>query len=450
MENLTFAYDAMGVYIPGMHKRAYLCLLASFLTSAVQGDWTQWRGPLGTGESPDGDPPIHWSPTENIRWQQPIPGKGLSTPVIAGDLIFITTAVPFGERLQPKKDTAPGAHDNLLISFAHEFIVLAYNRHDGKLIWQRTVTRERPKEGGHFTGSLASNSPVTDGEFVYAFFGSRGLFCLNLAGDIVWEKDFGDMNTRHAHGEGSSPALQGNSLIINWDHEEASFVTAIDKRDGKERWKNDRDENTSWSSPLIVELSGRHQVIIPATGKSRGYDLETGEVIWECGGLSRNVVSTPVAAKGRVFLSNSYDWQMIQAIDLEGAKGDISGTKHLAWTHQRNTSYVPSPLLYKDTLYFLAHLANVMTGIDAGTGKVTVQPFRLDGINRVFASPVAAAGRVYVCDQDGTTHVFEHGTPPKPLAVNQLDDRFSASPIIEGKALYLRGENLYCIMEDPN
>jgi outer membrane protein assembly factor BamB len=450
MANLSFAGCAAHDTIRPMHKRRILLALAlaHLLLQAALGEWSQWRGPLGTGESPDGDPPIHWSATENIRWKQAIPGLGHSTPVIAGEHIFITTAVPYGERFDAKKDTAPGAHDNFPVTSAHAFMVIAYNRQDGKKRWEHTVTRERPREGGHFTGSLASNSPVTDGTFVYAYFGSRGLFCLDMKGEVVWEKDWGDMNTRHAHGEGSSPALHGNTLVINWDHEDASFITAIDKRTGQQRWKKERDEMTSWSSPLIVEHAGRHQVILPATGKSRAYDLETGEVVWECSGLSRNVVSTPVAGKGRVFLSNSYDWQAIQAITLEGARGDITKTKNLAWSHRQNTSYVPSPLLYKDTLYFLSHLANILTGIDVRSGEVIVAPFRLEGINRVFASPVAAAGRVYLCDLDGTTHVFKHGTPPRTLAVNQLDDRFSASPVIEGKALYLRGKHLYCIMEE--
>ena len=260
------------------------------------------------------------------------------------------------------------------------------------------------------------------------------------------------MNTRHAHGEGSSPALHGNTLVINWDHEDASFITAIDKRTGKERWKKDRDEMTSWSSPLIVEHAGRHQVILPATGKSRVYDLETGEVVWECGGLSRNVVSTPVAGKGRVFLSNSYDWQAIQAITLEGARGDITKTKNLAWSHQQNTSYVPSPLLYQGVVYNFVHYQATLCRTDLMTGDEGDGPRRLDVLGSLYASPVAAAGRVYLVDMDGVTLVLEHtgvDEALKALALNQLDDTFSASPAVAGKELYLRGDRyLYCLAEE--
>ena len=411
--------------------------------------WPQWRGPLGTGVAPRGNPPVVWSEEKNVRWKIAIPGKGHSTPIIWGDRIFITTAVPFGDAVAARHRHAPGAHDNLPSLHRRKFVVLAVNRRDGTILWRRTLRSERPHEGTHETGSWASNSPVTDGEHLFASFGSEGLYCLNMAGELLWQKDFGDMETLHGHGEGSSPALHGDTLIINWDHQGESFVTALDKRTGKERWKVARDEVTSWSTPLVVEHDGKPQVIIAATKRVRAYDLASGDVIWECAGLSRNVVASPVAADGFVYVASSYDRQAMLAIRLAAAKGDITNTDAVAWTRDRYAPYVPSPLLYGDMLYYLKHYQGRLTCVKAKTGETLFGPERLPGIQNVFASLVGAADRVYIVSRNGTTVVIKHGAKLELLARNRLDDSFSASPAVVGNELYLRGErNLYCIAAD--
>ncbi len=411
--------------------------------------WPQWRGPLASGLAPTGNPPIQWSETNNIRWKIPLPGKGHSSPIIWKDRIFVTAAAPFGEQREPVYSKAPGAHDNFPVSQKHRFIVMAIARENGKILWQKTAHETIPHEGGHYTGSLASNSPVTDGINVYACFGSHGLYCFDFNGKPIWQKDFGKMHSRHAHGEGSSPALHGNTIVVNWDHEEQSFLTALDKHTGKQIWKVAREETTSWSSPLIVEHKGQVQVIVSATGKVRGYDLNSGKVIWECGGLSRNVVASPVAANGIVYAANSYDWQAMLAIRLEGAQGDITDTKQVIWKLNRLTPYVPSPLLYDDSLYFLRHNQNVLTHLDAKTGESRGGSYRLSGLREIFASPVAAANRIYISDRSGYTLVFGHGANPQPLSMNHLDDSFSASAAIVDDEFYLRGEkHLYCIAEN--
>ncbi len=411
--------------------------------------WPQWRGPLGTGVAPDAKPPVEWSETKNIRWKTELPGNGHSTPIIWGDRIFLTAAVPYGDALKAKYSGAPGAHDNLPVTHQHKFVVFAISRRDGKIVWQRTVHQGFPHEGGHYTASLASNSPVTDGEFLFAFFGSHGLYCLNLDGELQWEKNFGKMQSKHGHGEGSSPALHGNTLIINWDHEGRSYVVALDKRNGKQRWKVMRDEVTSWATPIVIDHKGSPQVVICGTSRVRGYDLATGRIIWECGGLSANIVASPVAADGRVFAGSSYDKRALLAIRLEGARGDITRTDHVVWTRLRGTPYVPSPLLYGDSLYFLTHYQGVLTRVNAKTGEDQPGPFRLGGIRNVYASPVGAADRVYITDRNGTTLVITNDDKPSILAINRLDDSFSASAAIAGKELYLRGQRkLYCIAED--
>jgi outer membrane protein assembly factor BamB len=289
---------------------------------------------------------VEWNEARNVRWKAALPGSGHSTPIVWGDRVFITAAVPYGEALEPRYSGAPGAHDNVPVTHHHKFVVLAVKRQDGEILWQRTVYHALPHEGGHYTGSLASASPVTDGESLFAFFGSRGLCCLDLDGELQWKTDFGNMHTLHGHGEGSSPALHDDTLVVNWDHEGQSYVAAFEEHTGKQRWKVARDEVTSWATPIVVEHGGKLQIIISGTNRVRGYELATGRVIWECAGVSRNVVASPVSPDGMVYAASSYDRQAMLAIRLEDAKGDIAETKQVVWTRQHRTPYVPSPLLY--------------------------------------------------------------------------------------------------------
>jgi outer membrane protein assembly factor BamB len=413
-------------------------------------DWPQWRGPSANGVAPHADPPVHWSETSNIRWKIPLSGKGHSSPITFGDSVFVLAAVPAGEAQKPVFDVAPGVHDSAPVTHRHQFMALAIRRRDGVIRWRQVLREEWPHEGGHVTGSLASNSPVTDGERVYAFFGSRGLYCLDLEGNTKWSKDLGRMHTLHAHGEGSSPVLYDDTLILCWDHEGESFLYAFDKRTGEQRWKVPRDEKTSWSTPLVVLHEGRPQIVASATKRVRGYDLATGRQLWECAGLTENVVSSPVYdGEGIVIAGNSYYRQAMLAIRLKGAHGDVTSTDRVAWTLNRSTPYVSSPLLYGDTLYFLRHNQNILSRLEPATGRPRGEPLRLEGIKDfIFSSPVGAAGRIYVTGRDGVTVVLRHDRENATLAVNQLDDSFSASPALVGRELYLRGERfLYCIEE---
>jgi len=410
--------------------------------------WPQWRGPLGTGVAPGGTPPVQWSEESNIRWKIPLPGLGHSTPIIWNDRVFLTTAQPFGPQQTPRRSGRPGAHDNLPVSQQHHFIALALHRQTGKILWQKTLHTALPAEGGHTTASLASASPVADGDHVFVFFGSHGLFCLDHDGNQIWKKHLGQMQTKHGHGEGASPVLYRDTLIVNWDHEGDSFLAAFDKSTGQQRWRNRRDEVTSWSTPIIVEHNGAAQVIVPGTSRVRGYDLQTGSVVWECGGLSANIVASPVSSGGIVIVGSSYEKRAMLAIRLEGARGDITSSGQVLWSRRRGTPYVPSPLLYDNALYFHAHYQNILTRLEADTGKEAPGPFRLPGIGNVYASAVGADGRVYVTGLEGTTLVFTRDASPKVLARNLLNDRFNASAAIVGRDLFLRGEKfLYCIAE---
>ncbi len=421
-------------------------LVASCL--AEDGVWPQWRGPLGTGEAPNADPPIQWSETENVRWKTAIPGKGHSSPIVWKDRIYLTTAIPFGKPRLPVFDNAPGSHDNLPVTRSHRFAVVAVNRADGEIVWQTVVHEAFPHHGGHVSGSLASNSPVTDGEIVIAFFGSHGLHALDRQGKVLWENDLGKMQTKHAHGEGASPALQGDVVVVNWDHEDASALHAFDKRTGKERWKVARDEGTSWSTPIIVKHANQFQVIVSATTRIRSYALETGELLWECGGLSNNVVASPASRHGIVVAGSSYEKKAMVAIQLDGAKGDLTHTDHVLWRTNQRTPYVPSPLLYDRTVYFFNHYQPILSCLHLETGEKRAGPFRLSALDSLYASPVAAADRLYFTDLSGATMILRHGDAPEPIAINKIDESVSASLALAGKDLFIRSESsLYAIRE---
>lgn len=412
--------------------------------------WPQWRGPFANGVAPHANPPTEWSESKNVRWKLPLSGKGHSSPIVIGDRVVLMMATPVGDAQKPVFDSAPGVHDSVPVTHRHQYSVMAVSRATGAILWQKVVREEWPHEGGHETGSPASNSPVTDGQFIYAFFGSRGLFCLDMEGAVRWEQQLGHMQTLHAHGEGSSPALYQDTLIVNWDHEGESALYAFNKATGQQRWRVTREEKTSWSTPLVVEHEGKPQIVVSATKRVRGYDLATGAVLWECAGLTDNVVSSPVHTRGIVIAGNSYYQQAMVAIRLAGARGDISRTDRVAWRLNRLTPYVSSPLLYGDTLYFLRHNQNVLSRLDPETGQPRGEPLRLDGIRDfIFSSPVGAAGRIYITGRDGNTTVLRHDRGNATLAVNHLDDSFSASAAVSGGELYLRGEkNLYCLAAD--
>lgn len=423
---------------------------ASVLGQAVDplGQWGQWRGPLATGAAPRATPPVEWSETKNIRWKTKLPGLGHSSPVVWGGLVFVTTAERVGPRKPFTGSVPEGAHNNMDPESDYQFAVIAIDRQTGVVTWRRTVATRQPHESTHESATWASNSPVTDGEHVIAFFGSNGLYCLDTTGRLVWERDFGDMRVKHGHGEGASPALHGETVVVNWDHEGASFIVAVAKSTGEELWRQPRDEITSWATPIVVEQGGQEQVVVSGTKRVRGYDLETGRVIWEAGGLPGNIVASPVATNGMVFAAGSYEKQTLLAIRLAGAKGELSDSKQIVWRKERSTPYVPSPLLHGDWLYYLRHYQGVLSRVNATSGDEPSGPFRLGPLFNIYASPVAAAGRIYVTDRNGKTLVLSSDAEPGALALNELDDRFSASAALAGDAMFLRGEKfLYCIGE---
>ena len=419
---------------------------------ALADDWPQWRGPLGNGVALNSDPPDTWSETENIRWKIKIPGNAFGTPVIWGRHVFVSTAIQAGnsnvsdgllQRLTRRIVGTEGATN------AHRYVALALDRHDGSIIWENTLREAIPHEGKHQTGSWASASAVTDGQVVCTFFGSIGLYCLNMNGEQLWSYDFGDMEIRMGFGEGASPALHGDTIVITWDHQGESFITALDKYTGRELWRSERDEITSWSTPVIVEHNGINQVITSATNRVRSYDLRDGTLLWDGDGVTLNAIPTPVSEEGIVYLTSGYRGDTLYAVDLDNASGDITGSESIIWSLDRDTPYVPSPVLYKGILYFTKGNEGILSAFNSKTGQPYYGPQRLPGIRSIYASPVAANDRLYITSRDGTTAVISAGPSFEVLSANILDDNFDASPAIAGGELYLRGhQHLYCIAND--
>jgi len=405
--------------------------------------WPQWRGPDMTGVAKHATPPVEWSETKNVKWKVEIPGRGSASPVVWGDRLFVLTAVPEG--LAP--DAAHAPHGGVTPRRPHRYTVIAIDRKTGKTIWERVAGEDTPHEATRAdNGTWASSSAITDGEHVIAYFESGGLYAYDMNGTLVWKKSLGLKSMRNQFGEGSTPALFGKHLVVVWDHQGQSFIAAFDKATGAELWRKNRTEIDTWATPLITMVDGRAQVVAPAMRQITSYDLETGDVVWQSAGLTMNPIPSPVLHDGLAILMSGFQGNSAKAIRLAGAKGDITGTPAVVWTYMRDTPYVPSPIVYDGIVYFLKTNNGLVTALDATTGTPHYQLQRLDAVPEIFASPVGAAGRVYIVGRDGKTVVLKHGKTFEVLATNSLDDGFDASPALVDNDIYLRGYKfLYCL-----
>ena len=402
-------------------------------------NWAQWRGPWATGIANEGNPPIEWSEEKNIHWKVAIPGKGHATPIVWGDQIFLAAAIPIDKMVDSneQKDNA----DKI-----HEFSLISIDKNTGKTLWHRKLREDYPADDTHDIGSWASNSPVTDGQYIYAYFGSRGLYCLDLQGNLKWERDLGEMEKLRSFGEGTSPVLYKNKLIILRDHEGQSSIIVMDKNNGKDVWVQNRDEASSWATPFLVEINSQIQIITSATDRIRSYDLETGKIIWEASGMTRNVIPSPVLKDNIIYLTSGFRGNKLLAIDLLKAKGNIDNSDAIVWNYDEYTPYTPSPLLMGDLIYFLRENDGRLTCLNAKDGYENYTNERLEGLGDIFTSPVGLKDRIYFLGRKGVTFVVKHGPKFEVLAKNQLDDIFMASPVIVGDTIYLRGyKNLYSI-----
>ncbi len=422
---------------------------AQLNTGDYLNNWPEWRGLYNTGAAPLGNTPTEFSETKNIKWKTEIPGKGHATPIIWGNQIILQTAVATEKKVEKTDDDS--AEGNRMspsqTDLIHQFTVISVDKNSGKILWQKVVREEHPIERTHELSSWASNSPCTDGENIYAFFGSRGLFCLDFEGNVKWERDFGQMEIVASFGEGASAAVYKDKVFVQWDHQQESYLYALDKKTGKEVWTGERDEITSWATPLVIAVNDKTQVITSATNKVRSYDAETGEIIWECTGMTKNVIPNPMFADGILYLMSGFRGNALKAIDLSRAKGDITGTAAILWEYNQDAPYTPSPVLMGGKLYFLKSNNGSMTCLDAKTGAVIYSNQKLDGISTIFSSPTGSGNKIYVAATN-VVDVIKAGNEFSLLSKNTLDDTFHASPVIVGNDLFLRGfKSLYCISE---
>lgn len=410
-----------------------LCFVFVLLAAmpAAADNWGHWRGDDGNGVSKTATPPTEWSDTKNVKWKVAIPGLSSGSPVIWENQVFVVTAEGSG-----------GEIPNL------EFKVLAFDRKTGDKNWEQTALKATPHEGTHSTNGFASASPCTDGEHLYAHFGSRGLFCYTLDGKLVWKReDLGKMRTRATFGEGSSPTIAGDKIIVPWDHEGQSHLFALNKLTGKTIWKIERDEPTCWATPLVVEHNGKQQVIMNGQTAARSYDLDSGEELWRCGGQTQRPVACPVIGDDMVYVGSGFRGSFLGAFRLDG-QGDIEGTDSVAWTKSKNTPDIASLLLSENRLYYHKEKSGILTCVDAKTGKPFYQAKRLPELNRLYASPIAAGGHVYVTGRSGTTVVIKDAEKLEVVARNSVGETVDATPAPVDNELFIRGErHLFCIAE---
>ncbi|QEL15692.1 serine/threonine protein kinase [Limnoglobus roseus] len=431
-----------------MFRCLILALALSSVASAAD-NWPSWRGPTANGvAASDANPPTKWDEKTNIKWKADLPGKGSATPVVWGDQVFVLTAVP-GREAKPEELPKVDRRFETKTEVPHNFYsfeVLSFDRTTGKPLWKKTAAEAVPHEGHHPTHSYAAGSPATDGKRLYVSFGSFGVFAFDLKGEQIWKRDLGRIHSRLGWGEAVTPVVHGDTVILNWDQEDGSKLIALDAATGDTKWEVKRDEKTSWNTPLIVEHGGTTQVLVNGTNRARAYNLVDGKVLWEVSGMTVNAIPSPLAADGVAYIVSGYRGAMAVAVPLD-SRGEVAkdGVK---WRYAKGTPYVPSPLLFDGRLYFTEANTQLLTVLDAKTGKPLQERERLQRVGSFYASPLAAAGRLYFVDRDGTTAVLSAGDKPEVLATNKLDDKTDASPVAVGKTLYLRGEkHLYAIEE---
>ncbi len=419
-------------------------------------NWPHWRGPHADGSAPLADPPTTWDGAsgKNIRWRAELVGQGSATPIIWGDQVFIVACEPTDRVATPAELPNPADRPPPRPGYDRQttepknffrFSVTSYERGTGKVVWRKVLAEAVPHEGHHATHSYASGSPTTDGERLYVSFGSFGIFCLDLTGQLLWERKLGRLTTRRGYGEAVSPVHHQGRLLINWDQEVDSALYCLDAKTGDTKWKADRDEITTWTTPLVTEFGGKTQVILNGTRKVRSHDLETGRVIWSCEGMTENAIPSALRYRDAAIILSGYQGNSGVSVPLS-SQGDLGRDGPVNWRTKSGNPYVPSPVLVGDHLYFTKGLANVLTALDAATGVPLFEGERLPGLAVIYASPILAGGRVYFTDRNGVTVVLQPGPTLKILATNALQDGVDGSPVAVGKQLFLRGQKaLYCI-----
>jgi outer membrane protein assembly factor BamB len=425
--------------------------------SASAADWPQWRGPQGSGIAEEKNLPVRWSATENIAWKSSLAGLGVSAPVVAGNRVFVTSQVGSGIR-RPGPRLAQGADASGSGETAlgagrgpnaqpdgdrTMFVVEAFDRSTGRLAWDYRFEAVGTLPTVHEKHNLASPSPVTDGQMVFAWFGTGQIVAIDTGGKLVWQRHLGqeiapfEINWGH----GSSPTVYKDLLILQCDHPAGASLLAVDKQTGKDRWKVDRGKGrSSYSTPFAVETPTGPELIVNSSVRVDAYDPTTGTFLWHVGGANQFPIPSPTWHNGILYLSRGYRSSPYMAI-RPGGRGDVSKS-HVVWEMGTGAPYVSS-LVYDGGLLYMASDVGAITAMDAETGKRIWQ----QRVNGVFsASPVAGDGKIYFVSESGVTFVVRSGREPEILATNDLGERVMASPAISNGQLFIRTDDrLICI-----
>ena len=428
--------------------------IALSVSTSAAAQWPQWRGPGGHGISPEKNLPTEWSPATadkpavNIPWKTEIPGRGHSSPIVAGNLVFVTTSIK-GEEVPGRKaqehlkfDYSPGyIHpDAVDIEFKHALKVFAIDATSGKVAWERTPYDGVMFDDRHRKNTFASSTMVADNERVYAFFESAGLYAYDFKGNLAWKRDLGGI-IKAGLGPGTSPILYKNLIVLQCDQEmgTGSFVVALDRKTGEEVWRADRTTRRSWATPLVVNTGTRDELIASGAEVVISYDPATGKELWRANGTQSHPIPSPVATKGLVFLTAGSQAKVVMAMK-PGGSGDLKDSKEtVLWRYNKGAAYVPSPIAIGDYLYLLTD-GGIMTCIDALTGERKYEGGRVPVPATFFASPVAFEDKILLTSEDGDSFVIEAGPVHKVLQTNSVGESVYASPAIANGTIYIRGE----------
>ncbi len=431
---------------------AFCSLLVLQSSARAVANWPQWRGPAGQGVSSEKNLPAEWSATKNIKWKTAIAGLGHSSPIVWGKKIFLTTALD-GATIPGRtpgvthhlSDGTDFVHpDAVGANLQHTFKIICLDRETGKILWERVAYEGPVADSRHKKASFASSTPATDGKYVFAFFGTEGLYAYDLNGKLIWKKNLGTLGTASV-GYGVSPVLYENLVIMQCDESGMnSFIAAFDKKTGKEIWRAPRKVDVTWSTPVLVKTPRRVELVASAAEAIIAYDPLTGKELWRHKGLESNAVPTPIVSNDLIVLTSGSPNKIALALKA-GGTGDVTGTSQLVWSYNKGTAYVPSPILYGEYVYLMTD-RGLMTCLDAKTGKVEYEGARVPKPTLFLASPVAFEGMLFLTSEEGDTYVIKAGPKHEVLRTNSLGEGVYASPAIADGNVFIRSEkNLYAI-----